>query len=96
MKWNLEWSRLFWQGAAASTMDTTKKSGSGTTTTSLASAGTSKHSSVVTRMITLANQALSVTHKPSDAVRLLPKPNAKLFTPRQNNLLWYNRAVLHY
>jgi hypothetical protein len=32
-KWNLEWSRLFCQVEAASTMDTTKKSGSGTTTT---------------------------------------------------------------
>jgi hypothetical protein len=51
---------------------------------------------MATQMITLANQALSDTHKPSDAVRLLPKPNAKLFTPLQNNLLWYNCAVLHY
>jgi len=82
MKWNLEWSRLFWQGTS-STSTTTP----------------TKHASMATRMVALANQALKTGEamgSGGDAVRLLPKTNAKLFTPFQNNLLYYNRAVLQY
>lgn len=83
MEWNLEWSQLLWQGAVPST--------SLSTATSLLSQLESKHMSVPTRLIASANQALS-----REDHRLLPKPNNQLFTPLQNHLLFYNRAVLHY
>ena len=81
-EWNMEWSRLLWQGG----------------TTPSSSVPSSKNSAMATRMVALANQALNTTKssKASDAVRLLPKPSDKMFVPLQNNLLWYNRAVLLY
>ncbi|KAL7571041.1 hypothetical protein ACA910_003758 [Epithemia clementina (nom. ined.)] len=90
MEWHLEWSRLLWQG------------GTSLSSSSLSSS-TTKQASMATRMVALANQALntatsgsSTSKAASDAVRLLPKPSEKLFVPLQNNLLWYNRAVLLY
>ena len=84
MEWNLEWSRLLWQGGSMAS----------------SSLSSTKQASMATRMVALGNQALNTAtlqpQKAGDAVRLLPKPSDKLFVPLQNNLLWYNRAVLLY
>ena len=53
-----------------------------------------KHASRTARLIGLANQALASNNK--DAIRLLPNPTSPSLTALQNNLLFYNRAVLLY